>query len=385
MKKRIVSLLLAAALLTGAASAAGEEGAAEQPDLDLSAASAVLMEKETGALLYEKESHQQLEPASVTKVMTLLLIMEDLDSGRLSKEDLVTVSAAAAGMGGSQVYLKEGEQLSAGELIKCIAVVSGNDAAVAMAEHLAGSEAAFVERMNRRAQELGMKDTAFVNCTGLPAAGHHSSAYDIALMSRELILHHPDIRTYTTIWMDSIRDGAFGLTNTNRLVRFYPGATGLKTGSTDSALYCLSATAERDGMELIAVVMKSPTSAQRFEDAKALLDYGFANYTLARVYPDVPLAPVEVLLGTTAQVQPQLERECSLLVRKGEEGLISTQIQLAQDLEAPVERGQKLGQMVVTVDGEVRDTIPIVASQQVDRLTIPGIFGKMFQRLLMAR
>lgn len=385
MKKRIVSLLLAAALLTGAASAAGEEGAAEQPDLDLSAASAVLMEKETGALLYEKESHQQLEPASVTKVMTLLLIMEDLDSGRLSKEDLVTVSAAAAGMGGSQVYLKEGEQLSAGELIKCIAVVSGNDAAVAMAEHLAGSEAAFVERMNRRAQELGMKDTAFVNCTGLPAAGHHSSAYDIALMSRELILNHPSIREYTTIWMDSIRDGAFGLTNTNRLVRFYQGATGLKTGSTDSALYCVSATAERDGMELIAVVMKSPTSAQRFEDAKALLDYGFANYTLARVYPDVPLAPVEVLLGTTAQVQPQLERECSLLVRKGEEGLISTQIQLAQDLEAPVERGQKLGQMVVTVDGEVRDTIPIVASQQVDRLTIPGIFGKMFQRLLMAR
>ena len=262
MKKRIVSLMLAAALLTGAASAAGEEGAAEQPDLDLSAASAVLMEKETGALLYEKESHQQLEPASVTKVMTLLLIMEDLDSGRLSKEDLVTVSAAAAGMGGSQVYLKEGEQLSAGELIKCIAVVSGNDAAVAMAEHLAGSEAAFVERMNRRAQELGMKDTVFVNCTGLPAAGHHSSAYDIALMSRELILHHPDIRTYTTIWMDSIRDGAFGLTNTNRLVRFYPGATGLKTGSTDSALYCLSATAERDGMELIAVVMKAPSSAQ---------------------------------------------------------------------------------------------------------------------------
>ena len=230
-----------------------------------------------------------------------------------------------------------------------------------------------------------MGDTHFVNPTGLPAEGHVTSAWDIALMSRELILNHPSIREYTTIWMDSIRDGAFGLTNTNRLVRFYQGATGLKTGSTDSALYCVSATAERDGMELIAVVMKSPTSAQRFEDAKALLDYGFANYTLARVYPDVPLAPVEVLLGTTAQVQPQLERECSLLVRKGEEGLISTQIQLAQDLEAPVERGQKLGQMVVTVDGEVRDTIPIVASQQVDRLTIPGIFGKMFQRLLMAR
>ena len=384
MKKRIVSLLLAAALLTGAASAAGEEGAAEQPDLALSAASAVLMEKETGALLYEKESHQQLEPASVTKVMTLLLIMEDLDSGRLSKKDLVTVSAAAAGMGGSQVYLKEGEQLSAGELIKCIAVVSGNDAAVAMAEHLAGSEAAFVERMNRRAQELGMKDTAFVNCTGLPAAGHHSSAYDIALMSRELILHHPDIRTYTTIWMDSIRDGAFGLTNTNRLVRFYPGATGLKTGSTDSALYCLSATAERDGMELIAVVMKAPSSAHRFDDAKALLDYGFSAWSLVSVYPDSPLAPIPVLLGTVDQIQPQLARDCRLLVRKGQEGAVTTRLTLAQDLEAPVEPGQTVGELEVSVDGQVRDTVPILAAQGAGRLTVPRIFTRLLRQLLMA-
>lgn len=384
MKKRIVSLMLAAALLTGAASATGEEGAAEQPDLDLSAASAVLMEKETGALLYEKESHQQLEPASVTKVMTLLLIMEDLDSGRLSKEDLVTVSAAAAGMGGSQVYLKEGEQLSAGELIKCIAVVSGNDAAVAMAEHLAGSEAAFVERMNRRAQELGMKDTVFVNCTGLPAAGHHSSAYDIALMSRELILHHPDIRTYTTIWMDSIRDGAFGLTNTNRLVRFYPGATGLKTGSTDSALYCLSATAERDGMELIAVVMKAPSSAHRFDDAKALLDYGFSAWSLVSVYPDVPLAPIPVLLGTVDQIQPQLARDCRLLVRKGQEGAVTTRLTLAQDLEAPVEPGQTVGELEVSVDGQVRDTVPILAAQGAGRLTVPRIFTRLLRQLLMA-
>ena len=384
MKKRIVSLLLAAALLTGAASAAGEESTAEHPDLDLSAASAVLMEKETGALLYEKESHQQLEPASVTKVMTLLLIMEDLDSGRLSKEDLVTVSAAAAGMGGSQVYLKEGEQLSAGELIKCIAVVSGNDAAVAMAEHLAGSEAAFVERMNRRAQELGMKDTVFVNCTGLPAAGHHSSAYDNALMSRELILHHPDIRTYTTIWMDSIRDGAFGLTNTNRLVRFYPGATGLKTGSTDSALYCLSATAERDGMELIAVVMKAPSSAHRFDDAKALLDYGFSAWSLVSVYPDSPLAPIPVLLGTVDQIQPQLARDCRLLVRKGQEGAVTTRLTLAQDLEAPVEPGQTVGELEVSVDGQVRDTVPILAAQGAGRLTVPRIFTRLLRQLLMA-
>ena len=384
MKKRIVSLLLAAALLTGAASAAGEEGAAEQPDLDLSAASAVLMEKETGALLYEKESHQQLEPASVTKVMTLLLIMEDLDSGRLSKEDLVTVSAAAAGMGGSQVYLKEGEQLSAGELIKCIAVVSGNDAAVAMAEHLAGSEAAFVERMNRRAQELGMKDTAFVNCTGLPAAGHHSSAYDIALMSRELILHHPDIRTYTTIWMDSIRDGAFGLTNTNRLVRFYPGATGLKTGSTDSALYCLSATAERDGMELIAVVMKAPTTAQRFQDASCLLDYGFANYALLTPQPEGPLAPIDVLLGQSKTVQPQLQRECRLLVEKAQADQITTRVDLARDVQAPVDPGQTLGEFQVYVGEQLRDTVPIVAAQGVERLSVPGLFSQLLRRLLFA-
>ena len=293
--KRICALLLTAALLTGSAAAAGETAA--QPALDLSAASAVLMEKETGTLLYEKASHEKLEPASVTKVMTLLLIFEALDSGRVAKEDVVTVSAYAAGMGGSQVYLKEGEQMTVGELVKCITVVSGNDAAVAMAEYLAGSETAFVEQMNRRAQELGMGDTTFLNCTGLPAQGHVTSAHDIALMSRELVLNHPGIREYTTIWMDSIRNGAFGLTNTNRLVRFYQGATGLKTGSTDSALYCMSATAERDGMELIAVVMKSPTSADRFEDAKALLDYGFASYTLVSVYPDSPLAPIPVLLG----------------------------------------------------------------------------------------
>ena len=377
MKKCAAALVAAVLLILPAAAVSGGPA--------VEAGSAILMEKETGTVLYEANAHDKLEPASVTKVMTLLLVMEAIDDGRLKMEDMVTVSAQAASMGGSQVYLKEGEQMTVHDMLKAVAVVSGNDAAVALAEHIAGSEEGFVERMNRRAAELGMADTTFINCTGLPAAGHLTSAYDIALMSRELILNHPSIREYTTIWMDSIRDGAFGLTNTNRLVRFYQGATGLKTGSTDSALYCVSATAERDGMELIAVVMKSPTSAQRFEDAKALLDYGFANYTLARVYPDVPLAPVEVLLGTTAQVQPQLERECSLLVRKGEEGLISTQIQLAQDLEAPVERGQKLGQMVVTVDGEVRDTIPIVASQQVDRLTIPGIFGKMFQRLLMAR
>ena len=381
--KRICALLLSAALLATPAAAEGV-GEGSQPPLDLSAASAVLMEKETGTFLYEKESHQTLEPASVTKVMTLLLIFEALDSGRIAKEDVVTVSSYAAGMGGSQVYLKEGEQMTVGELIKCITVVSGNDAAVAMAEYLAGSETAFVAQMNQRAQELGMADTTFLNCTGLPAQGHVTSAYDIALMSRELVLHHPRIREYSTIWMDSIRNGAFGLTNTNRLVRFYPGATGLKTGSTDSALYCMSATAERDGMELIAVVMKSPTSVNRFEDAKALLDYGFAAYSLVNVYPESPLAPIPVLLGEQGQIQPQLERECRLLVRKGQEGQITTRLTLAQDLAAPVEQGQKVGEMEVLVDGQVRDTVPILSAQGVERLTVPKIFCRLLERMLMA-
>ncbi|MCF2661491.1 D-alanyl-D-alanine carboxypeptidase family protein [Pseudoflavonifractor phocaeensis] len=380
--KRLSAVCLAALILSAAIPASSAVG--EDAGLSLSCASSVLMEKETGTILYDQDSHAKLEPASVTKVMTLLLVMEAVDSGRLSPEDMVTVSAHAAGMGGSQVYLKEGEQMSVSEMIKCVTVVSGNDCAVALAEHLAGSETAFVSQMNQRARELGMADTNFVNCTGLPAQGHLTSAYDIALMSRELILNHPNIRQYTTIWMDSIRDGAFGLTNTNRLVRFYQGTTGLKTGSTDGAGFCISATAERDGMELIAVIMRSPTGPERFEDAKALLDYGFANYALVNAYPDAPLAPVDVLLGTVSQVQPQLQRECRLLVRKGQEDQVSTKLTLAEDLEAPVEQGQTLGQLEVYVGEELRDTVPIVSAQQVDRLTVPGIFTRMLRQLLMA-
>ena len=380
--KRICALVLTAAMLTGPAAAAAEPSA--QPALELSAASAVLMEKETGDILYEKESHEKLEPASVTKVMTLLLIFEALDSGRISKEDVVTVSAYAAGMGGSQVYLEEGERMTVDELVKCITVVSGNDAAVAMAEYLAGSETAFVAQMNQRAQELGMADTTFLNCTGLPAQGHVTSTHDVALMSRELVLHHPGIREYSTIWMDSIRGGTFGLTNTNRLIRFYQGATGLKTGSTDSALYCMSATAERDGMELIAVVMRAPTSAHRFEDAKTLLDYGFASYALAEVYPDAPLAPIPVLLGEQEQIQPQLERTCRLLVRKGQESQITTELSLAQDLAAPVEQGQTVGELRVFVEGQLRDTVPILSAQSAGRLSTPKIFSRLLEKMLMA-
>ncbi len=382
MRKKLCSLALAAALLLAAAP---HTRAAEGPLPDLGCTSAILIEKETGTVLAQLDPDRPLEPASVTKVMTLLLIMEALDSGRLALDEPVTVSANAAGMGGSQVYLKEGEQMPVQEMLKCVTVVSANDCAVALAEHLAGSETAFVDQMNQRAAELGMDKTNFVNCTGLPAPGHLTTARDISLMSRALLLEHPDIRAYTTIWMDSIRDGAFGLTNTNRLIRFYPGATGLKTGSTKGALYCMSASAERDGMELIAVVMKSPTTAQRFEDAKTLLDYGFANFALVNVWPDDPLPPVDVLLGQQAQVQPVLEDTCRLLVGKGERDQVETELVLAPNVEAPVENGQILGRLEVSVAGEPRDAINIIASQQVDRLTVPGIFNKMMQKFLLGR
>ncbi len=386
--KRLITLCLAALLLPPLLPAVS---AAEEPtpppetgSPTLSCASALLMEKETGAVLLEQDPHRILEPASLTKIMTLLLVMEALDSQSLTLDEPVTVSAYAAGMGGSQVYLKEGEQFPVDQLLKCVTVVSGNDCAVALAEHLAGSEAAFAARMNLRARELGMEHTNFVNCTGLPAPGHQTCAYDVALMSRELILHHPDIRQYTTIWTDSIRDGAFGLTNTNRLIRFYPGATGLKTGSTASAGFCVSATAQREEMELIAVVMNAPTSAQRWADAKALLDYGFASYALAQVYPDPPAAPIPVRLGVTPQVQPVPARECRLLVRREEAGQITTRLTLPEELTAPIAQGQTLGQLEIYVDDELRDTVPMLAAQPVEKKTVPALFLTLLRQLVAA-
>ena len=376
-----LSLAITSLLFSPLPAAAAQE---DNMPLPLSSASALLMEKETGTILLQQNAHQKLEPASVTKVMTLLLVMEAVDSGRLSLDESVPVSAHAAGMGGSQVYLKEGERLSVSDLIKCVAVVSGNDCAVALAERLSGSESAFVDQMNQKAQALGMEDTHFVNCTGLPAPGHLTSAYDIALMSRQLLLHHPDIRQYTTILTDSIRNGAFGLTNTNRLIRFYDGATGLKTGFTASAQYCMSAAAQRNGMELIAVVMKAPTTAQRFQDASCLLDYGFANYALLTPQPEGPLAPIDVLLGQSKTVQPQLQRECRLLVEKAQADQITTRVDLARDVQAPVDPGQTLGEFQVYVGEQLRDTVPIVAAQGVERLSVPGLFSQLLRRLLFA-
>jgi D-alanyl-D-alanine carboxypeptidase (penicillin-binding protein 5/6) len=335
----------------------------------VTAQSVALMEKETGTLLYAENEHEQLAPASVTKVMTLLLTMEAIDDGRLHYEDMLSTSEHAASMGGSQVYLKAGEQMSVEDLLKAVCLASGNDAAVCLAEGIAGSEEAFVERMNARASELGMADTHFVNCTGLPAEGHVTSAYDIALMSRELVLNHPDIRNFTTLWMDTLRNGEFQLANTNKLIRYYEGATGLKTGSTDEALYCLSATAERDGMELIATVMKAPTSNDRFETAKNLLTYGFANYALLDVYPDEALPTVPVTMGKQEAVQPVFEGSNRVLLEKTKVSAIEKSVQLEESVAAPVEKGQTIGTLTVTAEGETVATLPLVAAEEVARLT----------------
>ncbi len=272
--------------------------------------------------------------------------------------------------------------MSVRDMLKAVAVVSGNDATVALAEHLYGSEEAFVAQMNQRAQELGMANTTFQNSTGLPAQGHVTTAYDIALMSRALMAY-PEIQEFTTIWMDTLREGAFGLSNTNQLIRFYPGATGLKTGSTDSALYCLSASAQREGMHLIAVVLKAPTSQVRFDSAKSLLDYGFANYALVPIQLEQAIPPVSVHLGEETTVQPVPAQLGSLLVPKSQAGMVSTQMSLTSSVEAPVEQGQTLGEVQVLVGDEVRQTVPLVAHAQVARLSVPGIFGQFLNLLFI--
>ena len=339
-------------------------------ELTLTSHAALLMEKTTGQILYAQNEHEARPPASVTKIMTVLLTMEAIDSGRIALDDMVTVSAYAAGMGGSQVFLAEGEQMSVDDLLKAVCVSSGNDAAVALAEHVAGVTERFVEQMNNRARELGMNDTHFVNCTGLTAEGHVTSAYDIALMSRELLLHHPEVRNYTTIWMDTLRSGTFGLSNTNKLIRFYDGATGLKTGFTQEAGYCISATAERDGMELIAVIMKGNTSDSRNADAKTLLNYGFSTYALVDVQPEEPLPVLPVVLGTADTVSAVLPEEGrTLLLEKSQTGGLAQTVELPETVAAPVCAGDRLGTLTVSREGTVALAIPIVAGETVERLT----------------
>ena len=354
---------------------------AKAADLEVEAKSALLMDVATGTVLYEQNAHEALAPASVTKVMTMLLIMEAIDSGKIGWSDTVTASEAAAAKGGSQVYLKVGETMSVEEMVKSIAVSSANDCACAMAEHLAGSESAFVEQMNNRAKELGMEDTHFVNCTGLDdaedAAAHRTSAYDIALMSRELLKNHPDITKYTTIWMDTIRNGAFGLSNTNKMVRFYNGCTGLKTGFTRGAGYCLSASAQREGLQLIAVVMGCETSQKRFAACKQMLDYGFANFAL--IEPQLPEeSRVSVKLGTADSVRAIPASDGSMLIDKGQKSLVTTEVQLAPEVTAPVSQGQRLGTMTVRAGEQILTEIPLVAETGVEKLT----WGQIYRRLL---
>lgn len=379
MKRKLLALALAAALAVGGAPVV------HGVSLEVAAPSAVLMEAATGTVLYEKDVHIPLPPASVTKIMTLLLVMEALDAGRIGWDDTVTASEAAAAKGGSQVYLEAGEQMSLQEMLKSVVVVSANDCATALAEHVAGSEAAFVELMNRRAQELGMENTHFVNCTGLDdepdAETHLTTAYDIALMSRAL-LKHDEIRDYTTIWMDSVRNGEFGLANTNKLVRFYQGTTGLKTGYTSAAGHCLSASAERDGVEFIAVVLHCATSGERFQAAKQLLDYGFANYTLAQPDPETEIPPVPVVLGTAETIVPVPDNDDPVLIEKGQAAGITTRVEVADQVRAPVEAGQRLGTLTLQSDGAPLAAIPLVAPEAVPRRTwwdvTRSLFGQLF-------
>lgn len=347
-------------------------------DIDISAPSAILMEKVTGEVIYEKNSHERMPPASVTKVMTMLLIVEAVERGDISLEDTVIASERAASFGGSCVFLEEGEKMSVAEMLKCICVVSANDCAVAMAEHLCGSEQAFVARMNDRARELGLKDTNFKNCTGLfEDDEHYTSAYDIAVMSRELI-RHDMIKDYTTIWMDTIRGGEFGLSNTNKLVYYYDGCTGLKTGFTEKAMYCLSATAEREGVEYIAVIMHADTIDKRNNDAKVLLSYGFANYRLMPLRsPDV-LPPVRVTLGSADSVQPVYDGAEAALVPKNGIGEVSYELDLPDTITAPVEKGQQIGTLRVVSDGKELYSVKLLADSSVGRAS----FGRTLLELV---
>ena len=344
-------------------------GTQEGNFLNLTCGAAVLIDQDTGTVLYEHNSHEKLRPASVTKVMTILLIMEAIDSGQLKYTDKISCSANASNMGGSQIWLDETEELTVDEMLKAICVVSANDCVIAMAEHLAGSEEAFVAKMNERAKELGMNDTTFKNAHGLDTEGHLTSAYDIALMSRELLSKHPDITKYTTIWMDTLRDGKSQLVNTNKLIKTYNGATGLKTGSTSLALYNLSASATRDGFNLIGVILKAESSKVRFAEAKQLLDYGFNTYTYKQFAQKGEVVnTIDVEKGVLDTVNVIYENDARSLVKKGEETRIEQEIMLDTKVNAPISKGQKLGEVVYTLDGNEVGKVNLIAEEEVKRL-----------------
>ncbi len=382
--KKAVSFILIFVIICGMISSATAYAIKPVTDkeLQITAPSAVLMEKETGLIIYKKNADERRAPASITKIMSLLLIIEDIESGKLSLTDTVTASKRAASFGGSCVYLEEGERMSVDEMLKCIAVVSANDCAVAMAEHLCGTEQAFVERMNERARELELKDTHFTNCTGLfDDKNHYTTACDVAVMSRELIAHDL-IKNYSTIWMDSIRGGEFELSNTNKLVNRYEGCTGLKTGYTSTAKYCLSATAERDGMEFIAVVMGSKDSELRNSDASALLNFGFANFSLCPLRMDDPLPALPVELGKEKTLPLKYAGGEYALVPKGNTNP-EYELLLPEAVKAPVKEGQILGELVVKTEaaGELA-RIPLMAAKDVEKLGFFGIMGMLGKSLL---
>lgn len=351
-------------------------------DLGLNAKSAILMEEATGNILYESNPDERLPIASVTKVMTMLLIMEAVDSGKISLDDMVTVSENAMSYGGSTMFLETGEQLTVNDMLKGIAVASANDGCVAMAEHLAGSESAFVDMMNEKAKGLGMENTHFMNTNGLDEDDHYSSARDVAIMSREL-MKHETIFNYTSIWMDTLRGGKFQLANTNKLIRFYDGANGLKTGSTSKALCCLSAAAKRNDMQLIAVVLGAPTSAERFASAKSLLDYGFANYAVnTQITAGDEVQKIAVEKGVDKEVGVVAGDSCSTLVKKGQEDNITKEIKIDETITAPIEAGQKIGTMTISRDGEVIADIDLNALSAVEKkgigLIIKDFFATIF-------
>lgn len=338
--------------------------------LNLDSASAILIEQNSGQILYEHNIHERLHPASVTKVMSLLLIMEALDSGRISLDTQIPCSTNAANMGGSQIWLDTTETLSVNDMLKAIAVVSANDCVTAMAEYLGGTEENFVQMMNDKAKELGMNDTTFKNCHGLDEDEHLTSAYDIALMSRELLVKHPAITNYSTIWTDTLRDGKSALSNTNKLVRNYAGCTGLKTGSTSLALFNLSASATRDGLSLIAVIMKAPTSALRFSNAIKLLDYGFTNYSYKSFANQGDfIRQISVTKGIDSAVNVIYETSPSFLVKKGEESKITYELNLPDTVSAPISKGQQLGTITYYSDGSKLDTVNLISDSTINKIS----------------
>ena len=349
--------------------------------IDLSAKSAILIEPRSGAVLYEMNADERLAPASITKIMALLLIMEAIDEGKLSLDTVITASDHACSMGGSQIWLEPGEQMTVEELLRATVIASANDATVALGEAVAGSEEGFVALMNERASELHMNETNFVNCTGLDAEGHLTSAHDIALMSAALI-EHELIKNYSTVWMDTLRDGKSELVNTNRLVRFYSGAYGLKTGTTSKAGSCLSAAAERDGLNLIAVVMGSPTSNDRFNAARKLLDFGFANFSFHNISADVSsLSPIAVKKGTAPYVTPVAEGSLPVLLKKGGISKVTQEIEISEELTAPVKKGEIIGYVHIKYEDEEIGTVAITAAEASEKKTVSYCLKLLFRKL----